>query len=73
MSKPYDDKNAGVLTSRIRFCDLRCEHADMPRQENLEGSCRTFSALWCNKLLRHVTKNAPCEADFGARRPTTGL
>jgi hypothetical protein len=39
----------------------------------LDGSCRTFQSLWCNKLKKHVTKNAPCEVAFGKRRPTTGF
>ncbi len=66
-------ENAGVTTSRIRFCDLRCPEADFARAPGLDGSCRTFVSLWCRKLERHVTKNAPCEVRFGRRRPTTGL
>ena len=65
--------NAGVTTSRIRFCDLRCEHAEFAREDALDGACRTWQSIWCNKLERHVTKNAPCEARFGRRRPTTGF
>lgn len=63
--------NAGVTTSRIKFCDLRCEYAEFPKDEAIDGSgtCRTFLALWCRKLNKYVTKNAPCEAEFGARRP----
>ncbi|APF19955.1 hypothetical protein [Caldithrix abyssi] len=66
-----DKDNAGVKTSKIKFCDLRCEFADFPKEEAIDGSasCRTFLALWCKKLEKHVTKNAPCEAEFGARRP----
>ena len=65
--------NAGVSTSRIRFCDLRCTHADFARTTALDGSCRTFMSVWCRQLRRHVTKNAPCEARYGRRRPTTGF
>lgn len=65
--------NAGVTTSRIVFCDLRCEGADFARADALDGSCRTFMSVWCNQLGRHVTKNAPCEARYGRRRPTTGF
>jgi hypothetical protein len=65
--------NAGVTTSRIVFCDLRCEAADFAKADALDGSCRTFMSVWCNKLGRHVTKNAPCEAYYGRRRPTTGF
>lgn len=70
---PNRAANAGVTTSRIRFCDLRCEHAQFAKESALDGSCRTFAALWCATLGRHVTKNAPCEKRFGRRRPTTGL
>jgi hypothetical protein len=65
--------NAGVSTSRIRFCDLRCGHAQFAKDAALDGSCRTFVSVWCAKLSRHVTKNAPCEVRFGRRRPTTGF
>lgn len=66
-----DDKNAGVISSKIKFCDLRCEHASFPKQEAIDGSqsCRTFAALWCDLLQQLVTKNAPCAAQYGARRP----
>lgn len=65
------EKNAGVSSSKIKFCDLKCGHADFARDNALDGSgsCRTFLALWCNKLEKHVTKNAPCEVIFGTRRP----
>ncbi|HDP98347.1 MAG TPA: hypothetical protein ENN22_04070 [bacterium] len=68
-----DDKNAGVSSSKIRFCDLRCEHASFPKEDGLDGSqsCRTFVALWCSLLQKYVTKNAPCAAQFGDRRPKT--
>jgi hypothetical protein len=65
--------NAGVTTSRATFCDLRCGQADFSRADALDGSCRTFMSLWCRKLKRHVTKNAPCEFHYGRRRPTTGF
>jgi hypothetical protein len=69
------DDNAGVTSSKIKFCDLRCEHAEFAKEDAIDGSksCRTFMALWCNKLEKHVTKNAPCEVIFGARRPKTGF
>jgi hypothetical protein len=69
----YMTKNAGVTTSKISFCDLQCGHADFARMDALDGSCRTFQSLWCKKLEKHVTKNAPCEVSFGKRRPTTGF
>ena len=71
-----DEKdNAGVTSSGIKFCDLRCEYARFPRQEAVDGSnsCRTFSALWCTKLERLVTKNAPCAVVFGQRRPKSNI
>jgi hypothetical protein len=66
-------KNAGVTTSKITFCDLQCGYADFAKTDALDGSCRTFQSLWCRKLKKHVTKNAPCEVSYGKRRPTTGL
>ena len=66
-------ENAGVTTSRLKFCDRRCEFADFAMTDALDGSCRTFQSLWCKKLKKHVTKNAPCEVVFGKRRPTTGF
>ena len=65
--------NAGVTTHRIKWCDLRCEHADFAKVDALDGSCRTFQSLWCDALQKHVIKNAPCEKTFGRRRPTTGM
>lgn len=69
------DENAGVTTSRIKFCDLRCEHASFPGSDDIDGSrsCRTFAALWCSLLNQYVTKNAPCAVQFGKRRPKTGF
>lgn len=66
-----DEKNAGVTTAKIKFCDLRCEYASFPRQEHLDGanSCRTFAALYCKALEQIVAKNAPCAMQFGQRRP----
>jgi hypothetical protein len=68
-------ENAGVSTSKIKFCDMRCEHARFPEQGAIDGagSCRTFAAIWCSDLKKYVTKNAPCEVLFGARRPKSGF
>lgn len=65
------DENAGVTTSKIKFCDIRCEHAAFPNDAAIDGSrsCRTFVALWCRSLNQYVTKNAPCAVQFGQRRP----
>jgi hypothetical protein len=57
----------------VKFCDLRCDDADFAKADALDGSCRTFQSLWCEKLKKHVTKNAPCVVLFGKRRPTTGF
>jgi len=65
--------NAGVTTHKIKFCDLQCKQADFAKVDALDGSCRTFQSLWCKKLRKHVTKNAPCEVVFGKRRPTAGF
>ena len=68
-------ENAGITNSRIKFCDLHCEHARFPEEGAIDGagSCRTFAALWCTELKKYVTKNAPCEVIFGARRPKSGF
>lgn len=68
-------ENAGVSSSKIKFCDMRCEFADFPKEDAVDGSksCRTFMALWCNELKKYVTKNAPCEVNFGARRPKSNF
>lgn len=70
-----ENKNAGVSTSSIKFCDMRCEFASFPEQEHLDGakSCRTFAAIYCKKLKKIVTKNAPCALLFGQRRPKSNL
>ena len=64
-------ENAGVSSSKIKFCDMRCEFAEFPKEKAIDGSgtCRTFMALYCTQLNKYVTKNAPCEVEFGARRP----
>lgn len=70
-----DPQNAGVSTAKIKFCDLRCEHASFPSEEDLDGSksCRTFAALYCKQLQQIVSKNAPCAVIFGQRRPKSNL
>ena len=69
-----DTKNAGVTSSHIIFCDNRCPFAEFPKDDAIDGSksCRTFSALWCQKLKEYVTKNAPCSWRYGKRRPKAG-
>jgi hypothetical protein len=59
---PDDPANAGVGSSRIPFCDLRCPQAEFPKQDGVDGSgsCRTFAAIWCRELGQYTTKNAPC-------------
>lgn len=68
-------KNAGITNSKIKFCDLRCEHASFPEKNAIDGSgsCNTFIGLWCKQLKKYVTKNAPCEVIFGARRPKSNF
>ena len=62
-----DDEPGPLLRPALRVRRLRAAPTA------LDGSCRTFMSVWCGKLGRHVTKNAPCEARFGRRRPTTGF
>ncbi|MGK7344241.1 MAG: hypothetical protein ACNS63_00325 [Candidatus Nitrospinota bacterium M3_3B_026] len=49
----------------MRWCDMTCESAGLPGEGALDGSgsCRTFQAIYCGKLERHVHKNMPCEAE----------
>ena len=49
----------------MRFCDLKCPHARFPDESSVDGagSCRTFAALYCDKLKRLVYKNASCPAE----------
>jgi len=70
-----DEKNAGVTTSKIKFCDLHCEYAVFPDEVDVDGakSCRTFAALWCKQLNQLVTKNAPCAVLYGKRRPKSNI
>lgn len=46
----------------MKFCDLRCIYASLPKKEAIDGSgtCRTFVALYCSLKARHVEKNAIC-------------
>jgi coproporphyrinogen III oxidase-like Fe-S oxidoreductase len=71
--KNEDKENAGVISSQIKFCDLRCEYARFPEKNDIDGSrsCRTYLAIWCTELNAYTTKNAPCAVRFGKRRPKT--
>lgn len=65
-------ENAGCDShAAFRWCDLNCPHASWPEEGAVDGSgtCRTFLALYCSRLRRYVSKNAPCTALHGARRP----
>ena len=54
-------ENTGVSSSKIKFRDMRCEHAEFPKEDSIDGSgtCRTFMAIYCNYLKKYVIKNAP--------------
>ncbi|MBN2090795.1 hypothetical protein JW964_14375 [candidate division KSB1 bacterium] len=74
-ASPQSATNAGVNTAdRVIFCDTSCPDAKLPEDEAIDGSrsCRTFSALWCNRLKEYVSKNAPCSWRYGKRRPKAG-
>jgi hypothetical protein len=47
----------------MEFCDLKCRYAEWPKEEAVDGSgsCQTFQALYCNKKIQLVHKNAPCQ------------
>lgn len=65
------EENAGISTSKIRWCDPRCEYSQFPEKGDIDGSrsCQTYLALYCSKLNTYVTRNAPCQVLYGARRP----
>jgi len=46
----------------MKFCDLNCRYARWPDEAGVDGagSCRTFTALFCEKFKRLVHKNMPC-------------
>jgi hypothetical protein len=58
----------------MKWCDLACEHASFPRTEAVDGagSCRTFAALFCDKLQRLVHKHGPCQCPEESRGPGPG-
>ncbi len=49
----------------MKFCDLKCEYARWP-EKLADGSktCRTFIALYCEKLDMLVDKNGICKVDW---------
>jgi hypothetical protein len=47
---------------KIKWCDLSCPQAKFPSRDKVDGACRTFVALYCERLQRLVMKNAPCQA-----------
>jgi hypothetical protein len=46
----------------MKWCDLNCVYASFPEEKGVDGSesCRTFQALYCEKLGRLVFKNDRC-------------
>jgi len=75
MKESVLNDNTAVDSSKIKFCDLRCESASFPEKTAVDGSgsCQTFIALWCRQMQKFVTKNAPCEAIFGIRHPKSNF
>jgi len=60
-----------------KWCDLSCPEASFPTAEAVDGagSCRTFAALYCNKLGQLVHKHGLCpcpEDDPPGRKETEG-
>ena len=49
----------------MKFCDLTCKYARFP-DELSDGSfsCRTFIALYCEKLNKLVEKNGRCQVEL---------
>jgi hypothetical protein len=44
------------------FCDLRCQYAEFPKADAIDGSgsCRTFVGLYCSLKKSLVMKNKMC-------------
>jgi hypothetical protein len=44
------------------FCDLRCQYAEFPKTDAIDGSgsCRTFVGLYCALKKCLVLKNKIC-------------
>jgi hypothetical protein len=45
------------------FCDLRCQYAEFPKTDAIDGSgsCRTFVGLYCTLKKTLVMKNKICD------------
>jgi hypothetical protein len=46
------------------FCDLRCQYAEFPKTDAIDGSgsCRTFVGLYCALKKCLVLKNKICDS-----------
>ena len=46
------------------FCDLRCQYAEFPKADAIDGSgsCRTFVGLYCALKKSLVMKNKICDS-----------
>ena len=46
------------------FCDLRCQYAEFPKSDAIDGSgsCRTFVGLYCTLKKSLVMKNKICDS-----------
>jgi len=49
-----------MKNKEIKWCDPSCEYARFPKEEDLNGACHTFIALYCEKYKRLVNKSALC-------------
>lgn len=56
----------------MKYCDLTCEYARWP-DKLADGSktCRTFIALYCEKLEMLVDKNGMCKVDWDVDEKAT--
>jgi hypothetical protein len=58
---PEDIRKMLIGVYAMKFCDLKCEYADWPKElSDGSKSCRTFIGLWCQLKEKIVHKNAPC-------------
>jgi|GEM_PF-6538570 len=66
------NENAGVTSSNILFCDMRCEHASFPRKRGLTElraavRFRQYGANWYRNTSRRMPHAEPDSERDGLR------
>lgn len=44
----------------LKFCDLKCKHAEWIESGDYSKACRNYVGLYCRKKDEVVEKNIPC-------------